>query len=133
MAIRKWEKMVIDLSRKNQIKVQSGAQVEALLFDKVPTKVLAEYSNYNNVFSVENVAELLKNTGINKYTIKLEENKQPFFKPNYSLGPVELETLKTYIKINLAHSFIRLSKSPVGAPILFNRKPDRSLCLCINY
>ena len=50
------------------------AQVGALLFDKAFTKVLVEYSNYSNVFSAENIAELPENTGINKYIIKLEED-----------------------------------------------------------
>ena len=82
------------------------AQVGALLFDKAPIEVLAEYSNYNNVFSAENAAKLPKNTRINKYTIKLEENKQLLFSSIYSLKPVELKTLKTYIETNLANGFI---------------------------
>ena len=82
------------------------AQVGVLLFDKASTKVPAEYSDYSNVFSVENVAKLLENTGINEHAIKLEEGKQPSFGQIYSLGPVELEILKTYIKTNLANSFI---------------------------
>ena len=82
------------------------AQVEALLFNKASTKVPAEYSNYSNVFSAEYAAELPENTGMNEYVIKLEEDKQPPFGPIYSLGPVELETLKTYIKTNLANGFI---------------------------
>ena len=51
------------------------AQVRALLFDEASTKVPAEYSDYNNVFWVENTTELLENTGINKHIIELEENK----------------------------------------------------------
>ena len=46
---------------------------------------------------------------------------------------MESETLKTYIETNLANGFIRLSKSSAGAPILFDRKSDGSLWLCINY
>ena len=94
---------------------------------------MAEYSNYSNVFSAENIAELPENTGINEYAIKLEESKQPSFGPIYSLGSIELETLKTYIKINLANGFIQSSKSSAGAPILFNRKPDRSLHFYVDY
>ena len=108
-------------------------QVGALLFDKTSTEVPAEYSNYNNVFSAENAAELLENTSITEYAIKLEEDKQPPFSPIYSLGPVELETLKTYIETNLAKSFIRPSKFPNGVSILFDRKPDQSFCFCIVY
>ena len=77
--------------------------------------------------------ELPENIGINEHAIELEEGKQPPFGPIYSLGPVELETLKTYIKTNRVNSFIRPSKSPAGAPILFNWKPDRSLRLCVDY
>ena len=70
---------------------------------------------------------------MNEHLIKLEEDKQPSFGPIYSLGPVELETLKTYIKTNLANGFIRPSKFLAGAPILFNQKPDGSLRLCMDY
>ena len=77
--------------------------------------------------------ELSENIGMNEYIIKLEEGKQLLFGPIYSLGPVELETLKTYIKINLANGFIQSSKSLVRALILFNRKPDRSFRFCMNY
>ena len=77
--------------------------------------------------------KLPENTRINEYAIKLKEDKQPFFGPIYSLRPVELETLKTYIKTNLANGFIWPSKSPTEVPILFNKKPDRSLYLCVDY
>ena len=70
---------------------------------------------------------------MNKHTIKLKEGKQPHFRPIYSLSPVELETLKTYIKTNLANDFMRLSKSPISAPILFDRKLDGSFRLCVDY
>ena len=81
----------------------------------------------------ENAAEFSKNTGVNEHAIKLEEGKQPRFGPIYRLGPVELETLKTYIETNLANGFIRPSKTLTAAPILFDRKPNGSLRLCIDY
>ena len=77
--------------------------------------------------------ELLENTGINEHAIELKEGKQPLFDSIYSLGSVELETLKTYIKTNLANGFIWPSKSPTGVSILFDRKSDRSFCLCVDY
>ena len=129
--------MVIDLVKKIQIKTQSraksGAQVKALIFDKTPIEVPAKYSNYSDVFSTENAAELPENTKINEYAIELEEAKQLLFGPIYNLDLVELETLKTYIKTNLTNGFIRLSKFPIEAPILFNRKQDRNLRFCVDY
>ena len=79
------------------------------------------------------IAELPENTGINEHAIKLEEGKQLFFGLIYSLGPVELEILKTYIEINLTISFIRPSKSLAKASILFDRKLDGSFRLYMNY
>ena len=94
---------------------------------------MAEYSNYSNIFSAKNTAKLPKNTGMNEHAIKLEEGKQSPFSPIYRLGPVVLETLKTYIEINLASGFIQSSKSPAKALILFNRKPNGSFHLCVDY
>ena len=67
---------------------------------------MAKYSNYSDIFLVENAAELPENFGMNEHAIKLEEDKQSSFGLIYSLGSVELETLKTYIKTNLANGFI---------------------------
>ena len=38
-----------------------------------------------------------------------------------------------YLDENLEKGFIQLSKSLAGAPILFVKKKDGSLCLCVNY
>ena len=72
-------------------------------------------------------------TKINDYTIKLVDNWQPPYGPIYSLDPMELEMLKAYIENNLANGFIRPSKSLTGVSILFNKKPDGSLRLYIDY
>ena len=91
-----------------------------MLFDKIPIKILAKYFNYNKVFLEENVTKLLEYTKINNHIIKLEESKQLFFKPIYSLKSMKLEILKTYIKTNLVNGFIQLFKSLASAFILFN-------------
>ena len=77
--------------------------------------------------------ELPKNTYINQYTIKLQNDKQPRYGPIYSLESVELETLKTYIKTYLKTGFIWSSKFSAGIPILFDKKPNSSFWLCVNY
>ena len=108
-------------------------QVATLIADEAPVAILAEYSDFENMFSKESAAILPEHTEINTHAIDLEERKQPPYGPIYSLGPVELETLKTYIETNLANGFICLSKSPAGAPILFDKKPNGSLRLCVDY
>ena len=58
-----------------QAQIQDRTQVGALLFDEAPTEIPVEYSNYSDVFSAENAAELPENTGMNEHAIELEEGK----------------------------------------------------------
>ena len=109
------------------------AQILALIQDKAPTKVSSEYADYADVFSFDLAMELPENTGINKHAIELQDGKQPPYGPIYSLGPVELETLKTYIETHLKTGFIWPSKSPVRAFILFDKDPNGSFWLCVDY
>ena len=45
----------------------------------------------------------------------------------------EDQTLKEYINENLEKGFIRPSESPAGYPVLFQKKKDGSLRLCVDY
>ena len=53
--------------------------------------------------------DLPKNTDINKYAIELVKRKHIFYGSIYSLGLVELETFKAYIKTYLKTGFIQPS------------------------
>ena len=108
-------------------------QISGLIAEEAPTKVPAKYSDFADVFFLDLATELPKHTEINTHAIDLEEGKQPSYGPIYSLGPVELKTFKTYIETNLAIGFICPSKSSAGALILFDKKPDGSFRLCVNY
>ena len=115
--------MAIYLARKAQI---------ALLIAK-KGKIATKYSDFSDIFLEKKALILPEATKLNQHAIKLQEDQQPPYEPIYSLGLVDLETLKTYIKINLANDFIRPSKSPAGVSILFVGKPDGSLRLCVDY
>lgn len=71
MAIPKHKVMLIHLENQAQIKVKANnrAQVRVLLFNEASTIVLMEYSNYNNLFLIKNIAKLLEYTRINEYAI----------------------------------------------------------------
>jgi hypothetical protein len=45
----------------------------------------------------------------------------------------ELKVLKEYIKENLTKGCIQASSSPAGVPVLFVKKSDGSLGLCVDY
>ncbi len=125
--------MTIHSFRAAQEAAKKVAQAAALKWDKAPMEIPAVYANYADVFSFELAMELLENTGINEYTIKLVDSKQPPYRPIYSLRPMELETLKTYLETHLKTGFIRPFKSPTCALILFSKKPDRNLRFFVNY
>ncbi len=101
--------------------------------DKARSKVLSKYADLADVFSPKLAAELPEHTGIDDHAIELVDDWQPPYGPIYSLGSVELEILKAYIKNNLINGFICPFKSPAGAPILFDKKPDLSLRLYVDY
>ena len=65
--------------------------------------------------------------------IELQDGEHPPFGPVYGLSEQELEALCTYLAENLVKGFIQLSQSPTGTPILFVKKKDDSLCLCVVY
>ena len=51
----------------------------------------------------------------------------------YRKAPIELKELKLQLQELLEKGFIRPSVSPWGAPVLFVKKKDGTLWLCIDY
>ena len=90
------------------------------MIEEVLTKVPNKYINFADIFSLNLVFKLSEHTKINNQTIELFDVQHLPYRLIYSLRPVELETMKTYIKTNLANKFIRPSKSPASTLILFN-------------
>ena len=68
-----------------------------------------------------------------EFTIDLIPGTEPISIPPYRMAPVELRELKAQLEELLSKGFIRPSISPWGAPILFVKKKDGSLRLCIDY
>ena len=51
----------------------------------------------------------------------------------YRMAPTELKELKTQLQELLDKGFIRPSVSPWGAQVLFDKKKDGTLRMCIDY
>jgi len=67
------------------------------------------------------------------FTIELEPGTLPISKAPYRMAPAELKELKVQLQEMLDRGFIRPSVSPWGAPVLFVKKKDGSMRLCIDY
>ena len=68
-----------------------------------------------------------------EFTIDVPPGIAPVSIAPYRMAPTELKELKTQVQKLLDKGFIRPSISPWGAPVLFVKKKDGSLRLCINY
>ena len=96
------------------------------------TGIPEQYKDFEDVFQKKN-ADMLPEHRPYDCAIDLLEGAQPPFGPIYNLSQTELAELRKYIDENLAKNFIRHSKSPAGAPILFVKKKDGSLRMCVDY
>lgn len=96
------------------------------------TELPMQYKEFQDVFEKKN-ADLLPEHRPYDCGVELQEGAQPPFGPIYNLSQNELAALKDYVEENLAKGFIRHSKSPAGAPILFVKKKDGSLRMCVDY
>ena len=67
------------------------------------------------------------------FAIDLLPNTNSISIPLYGMDPNELKELKSQLKVLLDKGFIRFIISPCGAPVLFVKKKDGSLRMCIDY
>jgi len=110
------------------IQINFAKLIEAFDLSNVPSK----YHEFADVFS-KTQAEVLASHRLYDLQINLEEGAQPLVGPIYSFSVSEQETLKKFIEENLNTGFIQLTFSPYDAPVLFIKKKDSSLCLCVDF
>ena len=67
------------------------------------------------------------------FCIELHLVTSPISMTPHRMASVELKELRVQLLELLDKGFIRSSTSPWGAPVLFARKKDRTLRLCIDY
>lgn len=67
------------------------------------------------------------------HKIELTPGATPPSRPTYRMSPTELDELKKQLDDLIKAGFVRPSKSPFGAPVLFVKKKDGSMRMCIDY
>ncbi|CAI7758786.1 unnamed protein product, partial [Closterium sp. NIES-54] len=67
------------------------------------------------------------------HRIELIPGSTPPVRPIYKMSAVELKELKKQLEDLLAKEFIQPSSSPYASPVLFVRKKDGSLRMCVDY
>lgn len=91
-----------------------------------------EYHDFADVFSEQEAFNLPPHR---EFDLKIEtiKGKVPLIGHVYSLSQAELSALRDFIDKNLKSRFIYPSCLSHGAPILFAKKKDSSLWLCVDY
>ena len=90
-----------------------------------------KYTEYENVFSVEN-ADILFSHKITDHTIDLNE-RASLYNSLYNLFNTELEILRTYLNDVLVKGWIQCSVSSAETSVLFVLKKNEELHLCVDY
>ncbi|XP_069147009.1 uncharacterized protein [Solanum lycopersicum] len=67
------------------------------------------------------------------FSIDLEPGTKPISIPPYRMASAELKELKDQLQDLLSKGFIRPSVSPWGSPVLFVKKKDGTMRMCIYY
>ena len=95
---------------------------------------LAEVPVVNEFFDVfpEDLPGLPPDREI-EFEIELAPGTEPISIAPYRMAPAELKELKVQMEELLSKGFVKASTSPWGAPVLFVKKKDGSLHLCIDY
>jgi hypothetical protein len=96
------------------------------------TSIPEEYHEFADVFS-KNQADTLASHQPYDLHINLEEGAPLPPGQVYSLSETEQQALQEFLGKNLQSGFIQQTKSPLGALILFVRKKDGSLQLCVDF
>ena len=112
----------------SDIQTNSAKLVEAPDLSNVPSK----YHEFTDIFS-KTKAEVLAPHCSYDLKINLEEGAQPPVSPIYSLLASEQEALKELIEENLNTDFIQSISSPHSALVLFVKKKESLLYLCVDF
>jgi len=96
------------------------------------SNVPSKYYKFADIFS-QTKAKILPPHRPYDLKINLEEGAQPLVGSIYSLSAFEQEAFKEFIEENLNTGFIRPTSSPHSALVLFIKKKDSSLHLCVDF
>jgi hypothetical protein len=100
---------------------------------QILAKLPLNYADFVNVFSKSQNNELLPYRPLD-HKIELLPNATPLrAHPLYSMSTEQLVALKEYLTENLRKKWIIPSGAEYGSLVLFAKKPNSGLCLCMNY
>ncbi|KAI0991009.1 hypothetical protein K3495_g17178, partial [Podosphaera aphanis] len=95
-------------------------------------KLPLHYHQHLPIFDHKNADKLPPHRDCD-HKIELKPGTTPPYGPLYNMSVEELQVLRKYLNEQLEKGFIRVSKSPAAAPVLFAKKPGGGLRFCVDY
>ena len=112
----------------NNIEMNDAADPTPRSYNEHEERIMQEYKD---VFAP--IAKGLPPKRTHDHHIELIPHAQPVSKPAYRLSASENDELKAQLDKLIAHGHIRSSRSPFGSPVLFVKKKDGSMRMCVDY
>ena len=95
--------------------------------------IAIRYAAYAKLWSSNQANKLPQHIEFDHPITFKDPEARPPIRPMYKMIWEEEEALRAYMAEHQPNGKVRLSTSPIGSPILFARKADGTLCLCVDY
>lgn len=92
-----------------------------------------QYHEFRSLFSKVCADHLSPHRPDIDHMVRLDQGATPTWGPLYSMSRADLVVPKEWLEGNMSKEFISQSSSAFAAPVLFAKKPDGELQLCIDY
>ena len=133
-----WRDLKNVVSKKWEMDATINALVGTIIIlnnviEKLNSTILPKkYLDFSDVFDKVRADKLLHHSKHN-LAIETEKDKQLLYGPIYDHSQLELDVLCKYVNEMLEKKFIIPSKLLAGVLVLFTKKKDSGLRLCVNY
>ena len=134
MFVRTFHDKKIDL---NEIHIERRAQIDSILM-KIEEKsdikiiILEILKKFAEITDEKKIYELFVHE-FNDHSINLKSNKKSLYDFIYFLSEDELTILRVYLNKHLKNDFIKSFIFAIEISILFVKKKNENLRLCVNY
>ncbi|KAL0328234.1 UNVERIFIED_CONTAM: Transposon Ty3-G Gag-Pol polyprotein [Sesamum calycinum] len=120
------------LRRGDQTYLAALIEIKPDVVQEVPNEVAELLQEFKDVFPPELPKKLPPRRAID-HAIELEPGTRPPAQAPYCMAPAELAELRKQLDGLLETGLVQPSKAPYGSPVLFQRKQDGSMRMCVDY
>ena len=120
------------LQEEDQMYICSVSEEGLITTNESDPRIQSLLQEFKDIFPDELPPELPPKREID-HRIKLEPGSIPPWRPIYRMSPLELDAMREELDKLLKNGSIEPSLSPFGAPVIFIKKKDGTLRMCIDY